>query len=287
MLNQYVDVYQQRWKNAISAKDDDILCFESPKTQVQFFYLMYNSFIEKRIKKSFENTETLKIIELGCGRATSSIYQAKKLGANITVTDYSEAALEIARRNLKKYNVEANVKQADLYQLPFVDETFDVVISLGVMEHINDPINAYKEMHRILRPNGVVISMNVPERRNIQRIAIPVNKILSKIELFIKNAKSKPWLDADSQFKTANVYRSEADSNEFKGYLQKADFHNCEAVEFNPFPTIGPVPKFSDHILALIYRLTLKFRKSILRMPNPEYSNSSNSRCHFVIGRKS
>ena len=111
------------------------------------------------------------MLEIGCGRATSSIFQALKIGIEVYPTDYSEYALEVARKNLEKYAVDATLSQEDLYEMSYPDENFDAIISLGVMEHIEFVDKAYEEMYRLLKKGGIMISMNVPEHpKNIQRI---------------------------------------------------------------------------------------------------------------------
>ena len=52
-----------------------------------------------------------------------------------------------------------NVKlaQADLADLPYPDQTFDLIVCLSVIEHIPDPDATLKEMARVLEPNGVLI----------------------------------------------------------------------------------------------------------------------------------
>lgn len=46
---------------------------------------------------------------------------------------------------------------ASAMDLPFNDDTFDTVTSTEVLEHVPDPLRALKEMHRVLKPNGVLI----------------------------------------------------------------------------------------------------------------------------------
>jgi len=45
---------------------------------------------------------------------------------------------------------------ADAHRLPFADGSFDAVIAQAVLEHVVDPWQAVEEMHRVLRPNGLV-----------------------------------------------------------------------------------------------------------------------------------
>ncbi|MEO6324475.1 MAG: class I SAM-dependent methyltransferase [Thermoanaerobaculia bacterium] len=46
----------------------------------------------------------------------------------------------------------------DGHDLPFDDETFDGVIAQAVLEHVVDPVRCVEEMHRVLRPDGIVFS---------------------------------------------------------------------------------------------------------------------------------
>ena len=88
--------------------------------------------------------------------------------------------MPVALKNLDKYGVDATPVRADLQSLPFDSKSFDVVISLSVMEHIPDPTAAHCEMYRVLKSGGLTVSMNVPENSNIQRVAKPVNTLPSK-----------------------------------------------------------------------------------------------------------
>jgi ubiquinone/menaquinone biosynthesis C-methylase UbiE len=286
MLNQFKDTYDLRWHRSINTSDDDILALDNPDTQVKFFYFHYNSLIAKYISEHFSQTEGLSLIEIGCGRATSSIFQALKLGVSVQPTDYSEAALDIAYKNLKKYGVKAEPKIADVYQLPFGDASFNIVISLGVMEHIVDPIRAYSEMYRVLKPGGLMISMNVPEHENIQKIAERTNRMLGYFEHWIFRKSSRPWLDRKTRSKTDNVYRSSGYAEDFMEYLSQAGFSRVRGIEANPFPTFSPVPRVIDRWLAMFYSLILRLRAFSRPLQHPFFSTRENSRCHFVVGYK-
>jgi SAM-dependent methyltransferase len=47
--------------------------------------------------------------------------------------------------------------RADLGSLPFSDKKFDVIVSMSVLEHLADPKLVFRELSRILKPNGIVI----------------------------------------------------------------------------------------------------------------------------------
>ena len=286
-MGKYKEVYDRRWSSSRGTKDDDIFALENPVRQVEFFYYNYNVFISRVLSEVLGDCRGKKLLEIGCGRATSSIYQALKLGISVVPTDYSEEALKIAKRNLRKYGVVADPKKEDLYHMSFDDESFDAVISLGVMEHIEEPEMAYREMQRVLKKGGVMISMNVPEcPDNIQRIAIPINRMLIKLERFFSKKESKPWLDKESRSKTADVYRSTLRGEEFARVVKKSGFNAIRAVEVNSFPTIDPVPEYLDRLIVKFYKVVMMFREITLRMENPFVCSARNSRAHFIVAHK-
>ena len=52
---------------------------------------------------------------------------------------------------------EATLKRAGAYEIPYEQGTFDVVTSQSVLEHLEHPLQAFCEMHRVLKPGGKVI----------------------------------------------------------------------------------------------------------------------------------
>jgi 2-polyprenyl-3-methyl-5-hydroxy-6-metoxy-1,4-benzoquinol methylase len=68
-----------------------------------------------------------------------------------------EGRFEIARQILAENNVDLNrIQPAIGEQLPFLDETFDVVFSFEVLEHVRDPFRVLAESWRVLKPGGVL-----------------------------------------------------------------------------------------------------------------------------------
>ena len=56
------------------------------------------------------------------------------------------------------YLTDSRMLVADLLDLPFESGTFDAVVAQGVLEHVIDPFRAVAEMHRALKPHGLVFS---------------------------------------------------------------------------------------------------------------------------------
>ena len=91
-------------------------------------------------------------IASGAGYGTNLIASKAK---HVTGVDYSEDAIEYA----KKLYSATNLKfiKGDALDLPFEDNSVDVVVSLETIEHLTDPEKFVKEVKRVLRPNGVFI----------------------------------------------------------------------------------------------------------------------------------
>lgn len=101
----------------------------------------------KRIKKSD------RILEAGVGLGRWLEHFHSK-GYAIQGIDYSEEAIA----QLKKHNPDYDVRYGDIRALPFEDDSFDVYLSFGVLEHLessDDLAKSIREMHRILRPGGL------------------------------------------------------------------------------------------------------------------------------------
>jgi ubiquinone/menaquinone biosynthesis C-methylase UbiE len=67
--------------------------------------------------------------------------------------DIDEPAIRHAAGNFRKQNLSFQV--ADALHLPFADNSFDVVICSHVYEHVPDPVQMFREIHRVLRTGGV------------------------------------------------------------------------------------------------------------------------------------
>ncbi|MCX6685813.1 MAG: class I SAM-dependent methyltransferase [Methanoregula sp.] len=95
--------------------------------------------------------EGSKILEAGCG--TGQTLSPLSERHETYGLDISRAALKLAQDNCK-FPVLASI-----FNLPFDDNTFDLVYNSGVIEHFKDPenIDAIKEMARVTKPSGRVI----------------------------------------------------------------------------------------------------------------------------------
>jgi|CXWL01.1.fsa_nt_gi SAM-dependent methyltransferase len=100
----------------------------------------------------------VRLLDCGCGPGTITVGLAKAVGAGSVVgLDLDAAQIELATRVAQQHGA-GNVRfeVGSVYQLPFPDQSFDVVYSHALCEHLAGPLEALREMHRVLRPGGVV-----------------------------------------------------------------------------------------------------------------------------------
>jgi len=101
----------------------------------------------------FEAWRGRRILEIGIGMGADYIRFAEA-GACAVGLDLSFRSLELARENAKTRRVVPRLLNADAESLPFVDCSFDLVYSWGVLHHTPETEQALCEVHRVLRPGA-------------------------------------------------------------------------------------------------------------------------------------
>ncbi len=127
-------------------------------------------------------------LEVGCGNGAVSRYLADKYQANVVGIDIDTEQIELA----EKYIVDAanlSFLEADATRLPFGAGSFDVVLSFGVMHHIDNWLDALGEIGRVLRPGGYFIYADLIYPgwiARLDRLFGLVTVRLDAVDLFIK-----------------------------------------------------------------------------------------------------
>lgn len=98
-----------------------------------------------------EDVKDKLVLDVGCGMGRFADV-VSRWGGNVVALDLSDA-VEAAYRNLgHKDNI--LILQADLFQMPFCEESFDVIYSIGVLHHTPDCEKAFRQLPRFLKPGG-------------------------------------------------------------------------------------------------------------------------------------
>lgn len=101
------------------------------------------------------------VLEAGCGvGAQTKIIATKNPDSNFVSIDLSEDSIREAKGMIKSLGINnVEFKQADIYNLPFEDETFDSVLVCFVLEHLHNPQQALNELKRVLKKGGALIAI--------------------------------------------------------------------------------------------------------------------------------
>ncbi len=110
-----------------------------------------NPWVEQKINDHFKTAE-LVIADIGCGGGFLTNYLAKNF-KEVSGLDASSSSLEVARKNDSTKKV--NYIEGSAYELPFEDDSCDVVCAMDFLEHVDRPEAVIKECARILKPDGL------------------------------------------------------------------------------------------------------------------------------------
>ena len=94
-----------------------------------------------------------RVLEAGCGTGAQTVtLVANSPGAQITSVDVSAESLAQAKERAPS----VEFHQADIFELPFEDDSFDHVFVCFVLEHLERPVTALKRLQRVLKPGGTL-----------------------------------------------------------------------------------------------------------------------------------
>jgi SAM-dependent methyltransferase len=106
------------------------------------------------------------VLEIGLGEGSDSERMIRR-GARWSGVDITAESIARVRTRLRQRGLPfAALHQASVVDLPFADNSFDLVFSHGVLHHVPDIDAAQKEIHRVLRPEGELVVM-VYARRSL------------------------------------------------------------------------------------------------------------------------
>jgi ubiquinone/menaquinone biosynthesis C-methylase UbiE len=99
------------------------------------------------------------VLDVGCGPGNTACLIAQQYGVRVLGIDISEVMIDQANQRARRLGVEDKVefRVADIFQLPFEDNSFDVAIAESVLTPLpGDKKQALLEIARVIRPGGLI-----------------------------------------------------------------------------------------------------------------------------------
>jgi SAM-dependent methyltransferase len=147
--------------------EDDLRRFDD-------LYLGFYPYLESYVPEDFGGK---KVLEVGLGYGTLGQLIASR-GADYYGADIAEGPVANMRRRLSWLGLpEDHAVQASVLELPFEDETFDYVYSIGCLHHTGDLERSVQEVHRVLVPGGRAVVM-LYNRHSLRRLRYAAGRTL-------------------------------------------------------------------------------------------------------------
>ncbi len=110
---------------------------------------LYEPVLQKLITFPFSS-----ILDNGCGPGEFLSFISKKKDVALAGVDISPQMMRIAGEKLGE---QADIRLGDSEELPWEDNSFDVVVCINAFHHYPNPQKALNEMHRVLKQEGLLI----------------------------------------------------------------------------------------------------------------------------------
>ncbi|HWG05321.1 MAG TPA: class I SAM-dependent methyltransferase [Beijerinckiaceae bacterium] len=93
------------------------------------------------------------ILEVAPGPGFLAVELAKR-GFAVAGLDISKTFVDLANKNAEKSGARVRFEQGNASQMPFADRSFDFLVCRAAFKNFADPVGALREMHRVLKPSG-------------------------------------------------------------------------------------------------------------------------------------
>lgn len=247
---------------SIYVEKDDV-----PRTQRQLSLYNYFRFIQTHL----ERTGAKNLLEIGCGRGTIGLYCKTYMNLDVALMDNEENAIKIAKESFDKRNLDATFMVGDAFHMDIPDNSFDAVVSIGLAEHVDNVTELFAEQFRILRPGGVMISLNIPKKFSVQELNILMRSVKKLFGLY-KDPVGKDY------------YRNSFSAKEYARFAREAGFDKTEITHTCPFPVYVPIRRSTDRLITTVRRGILRVRSLFMRYPYK--TNGLIAHSHFLVAQK-
>ncbi len=214
------------------------------------------------------------ILDAGCSMGGLLFSLRKKSSFDfIGGFDIDNTAIEMANCYQRINNItNTEIKNGSALEIPFNDNTFDIIIFKDIAEHLENPENLQKalsECYRTLKRGGILFleapNYYFPYEPHLKMIKIPYYSSKKSVKFLSKLFKRNSEFVDQLNFTTPTSIEKSLEENQFKEIIDIYDDYRIE-WKFNAGKGTGTGNKRLDFILNIIYQLKLeKLATLILR----------------------
>jgi len=268
------------WKDGVGSENEILYTPGTPRTLLQLWQRCY---FEDLWAMVADHTSTCSFLELGCGRATTSMYLAAH-GCNVTLLDKAPHALALAEHNFAKCNLpRPRTVLADAAHTGLRDASFDCIYNIGLLEHFEDPTPVLREAWRLLRPGGVIFMVIVPRVPFTRSLAMRFRLQPGAAMMFCAKNVLKYLLGKNRP--AAGITRTDLSAGEYVRIMKAIGCRDAQCISYNPYHPIDAcrdreiqktVPFYWQHYV----RSTAKGFWPVLR------TSRTTALCELLLGRR-
>jgi ubiquinone/menaquinone biosynthesis C-methylase UbiE len=177
-----------------------------------------------------------KLLDAGCGMGVFTRYYARK-GFDVDAVDLTENAVRLTTESLRLFGLKARVRQASVESLPFPDDTFDYIVSNGVIHHTPETEKAVAEFFRVLKPGGRASVCIYYKNAALRWPLWPLARLVLRLALVKSSGRGK-MLVARTPEELARVY--DGDDTPIAKIYTKAESDRL----FSAFKTVAVEPHY-------------------------------------------
>jgi ubiquinone/menaquinone biosynthesis C-methylase UbiE len=158
-----------------------------------------------------------RVLEVAPGPGYFAIELAKLGPFQITGLDISRTFVDIAQANAREEAVSVDFRHGNASAMPFDAETFDFIFCRAAFKNFSEPVEAINQMHRVLRPGGKALIVDL--RKDVS---------MEQIDAFVKESgrsRFDSWF-TKLAFRTCLIKRAYT-ARDFTAMANKSRFGSC------------------------------------------------------------
>ncbi|MGA2427700.1 MAG: methyltransferase domain-containing protein [Candidatus Acidiferrum sp.] len=117
------------------------------------------------------------VLEVAPGPGYFAIELAKLGGYQVIGLDISQTFVEIARANAAEARVKVDFRRGNASSMPLPDATFDFLLCRAAFKNFTEPARALQEMHRVLKPGGQGLIIDLRKDAPVASIKRAINEM--------------------------------------------------------------------------------------------------------------